>query len=36
MREAIEKASLKTAPDSAGYFSTDEKAELITFLETLL
>jgi integrase/recombinase XerD len=35
MREAIEKASLKTAPDSAGYFSTEEKAELMTFLETL-
>lgn len=35
MREAIEKASLKTAPDSAGYYSAEEKADLISFLETL-
>lgn len=35
MREAIESASLKTVPDSAGYYSTEEKADLMAFLETL-
>ncbi|MGM8364501.1 tyrosine-type recombinase/integrase [Virgibacillus sp. W0181] len=35
MREAIEKASLKTAPDSADYYSAEEKADLMSFLETL-
>src|SRR5699024_12199212 len=35
MREAIESASLKTAPDSADYFSSNEKTELMTLLETL-
>lgn len=35
MREAIESASLKTAPDSADYFTSNEKTELMTFLETL-
>jgi site-specific recombinase XerD len=36
MREAIERASLRTAPDSAEYFSTEEKADLMAFLETLI
>lgn len=35
MREAIEKASLKTVPDSADYYSSEEKMDLMAFLETL-
>lgn len=35
MREAVERASLKTAPDSADYFSSEEKKDLMAFLETL-
>lgn len=35
IREAIEKASQKIAPDGADYFSPEEKADLMSFLETL-
>lgn len=36
MRSAIENASQKTVPESAEYYSADEKADLMVFLETLI
>lgn len=35
-RAAIEKASLKTVPDSVECYSTEEKTDLLAFLETLI
>ena len=35
-REAIENASLKTVPDSVEYYSSEEKSDLLAFLETLI
>ena len=35
-RKAIENASLKTVPDSVAYYSSEEKSDLLAFLETLI
>jgi site-specific recombinase XerD len=35
-REAIEKAALKTIPESTKYYSAEEKADLMAFLEKLI